>query len=73
MVRKLLLLVLAAVFATTASPVYDGQTPFETTQGESISPAIDKIGDNTTHWTQNDRDFIHRDGLTCKSSKQLKL
>jgi len=66
--------VLTAVTSVAAFPAYDDtQITFKIPQGETISvlPKFDKIGDDVKQWAQNGRDFIHRDGLTCKSDHPL--
>ena len=67
--RGLFLALLGTVSVVTASPTYDSQIAFKASQGElaSVSSVFDKIGDDARQWVQNGRDFIHRDGLTCKS------
>ena len=71
--RGLLLALMAAVSAVTASPTYDSQVAFKASQAEpaSVSSAFDKIEDDAKQWAQNGRDFIDRDGLICESGYTL--
>ena len=72
--RGSLLAVLTTVSVVAAFPTYDNtQIAFKIPQGEPISvpSRFDKIEDNVKQWVQNGRDFIHRDGLTCKSDLSL--
>jgi hypothetical protein len=64
--RRLLLVVLTVVSVATASPVYDSQVAFKINQ-EGLVSSFDDTGDDVTRWAHDGRDFIHRDGSTCKS------